>query len=90
MRLFNGMSRSEGPHNEKWYAHYSLHARSMVANASISEGKFTRDLGMFIFLACVTGTFHVFTGFARALTRALHINKPIVLPVAGRSLFFNI
>ena len=34
----NRFLRLQTPRNENWHAHYSLRARSMATNASISQG----------------------------------------------------
>ena len=38
LQFYNRFLRLQGPHNEQWHAHYTLCARSMATNASISQG----------------------------------------------------
>ena len=51
--------------------YYSLHARSMATNASISQGEFTRALGMCVFLASVCPP-QLLKGFA-CVVRYAHV-----------------
>ena len=53
MRFYNRISRSQRACNENWHAHYFLRAHSMATNVFLSQGKFTRGLGMCILLASV-------------------------------------
>ena len=55
MQFYNRISSLQRSPNKNWHAHYSLHTRSMATNASMSQGEFTRDLGMCVFLASVAG-----------------------------------
>ena len=61
------ISRLQRPRNENWDAHYSLRARSMATNASISQEEFTRHLGTCVFLACVVCPPKLIKGFACAV-----------------------
>ena len=79
------------PHNENWHVHCSLHACSMATNASMSQGKFTRGLGMCILLASVLHvSLHGLHMPYDTLTCTLHVYKPTVQPVASHSLFLDI
>ena len=58
---------------------FFLLAQSMAANASMSQGKFKRDLGTCVFLDSLAGAPHLITGFAHAVScthmyLACHIN----------------
>ena len=72
LRFYNRISRLQRPRNENWYAHYSLHARSMSTNASMPRGLLTRDLHTCILLASVVGSPHLVTLFPRAV-RYTHV-----------------
>ena len=55
MQFYNKMSRLQRPRNENCHAHYSLCARSMSTNSSMSQGKLTRGLckcSPFIYRVC--------------------------------------
>ena len=68
------------PHNENWHAHYSACMRYMATNAAMSQGKFTRDFGIRVFLASVVGSPHLLTVFARTVRFmcTFHVYKPTV------------
>ena len=38
LRFYNRFLRLQTPRNKNWHAHYTLRARSMATNASISQG----------------------------------------------------
>ena len=64
------ISRSQRPHNENWYVHYSLRACSMVTNAPMSQLKFMRGLGTCVLFASVAGSPHLFKEFACAISNS--------------------
>ena len=72
MQLYNRISRSQTPRNENSNANYSLHARSLATNASISQGEFTRDLSTYVFLASVAHPPQLLKEFACAV-RYTHV-----------------
>ena len=67
LRFYNRILRLQTPRIENWHANYSLRARSMARNASISQGELKRDLGMCILLTSVVGSPHLLTLFAHAI-----------------------
>ena len=70
------------PRNENWHAHYSLRARSMAINASMSQGQLTRDFG--------TGAPYLLVLFARAV-RYTHKYLASTLTHCGVcNLFFDV
>ena len=73
VRFYNKISRWQRPHNENWRAHYSLRAHSMSTKASMSQGKFMRDLGMCTFLSSVVRAPHDFKCLACFLTVFAHV-----------------
>ena len=67
VRFYNRISRSQRPHSENWHAHYSLRARSMATNASMSSMKIYERLGTCVHLASGSSAPHSHAGFACAV-----------------------